>query len=71
MQRRYLGRILMVAAGVVVLVVAHGGALYVVWSHLGLSGFAIAGVIVIGLLKHLGLFSPFYLLSKWCSRPSD
>ena len=71
MQRHHLARLLIVVAGGAAVIAAHAGVLYVVWSHLGLSSLAIAAIVVLGLLKHLGLLSPFCLLSKWCSRPGD
>jgi hypothetical protein len=71
MQRRNLVRLSIAAAGVAVLAAVHGGALYVAWTHLGLSSATVAAIVLAGLLKHLGLLSPFYLLSKWRSRSDD
>jgi hypothetical protein len=54
----------MVAVGVVMLILGHGAVLYYVSSHMALSAAAIAAVIVLVVIKHLGLLAPLYALFR-------
>lgn len=66
-QRQLLVRIVIVF-GAVVLVAGHGAFLYYVRVHAGLSFGALAGLILLVLVKHLGLFAP--ALSRFRRRSS-
>jgi membrane protein YdbS with pleckstrin-like domain len=46
--------------GAVVLVAGHGAFLYYVRAHVGLSVGALAGLILLVLVKHLGLLAPAF-----------
>jgi hypothetical protein len=48
----------------VALIAGHGVILYYVSSHMALSAAAIAGVIALVVVKHLGLFGPLYALVR-------
>lgn len=54
---------LLVPVGVIGLV-AHSAVLYAVLSHVALSAAAVAGAIILIVIKHLGLLSPLYALFR-------
>jgi membrane protein YdbS with pleckstrin-like domain len=58
-QRGLLARIV-ILFGVVALAAGHGAFLYYIRVHLGMSLGAIAGVILLVLVKHLGLLAPVF-----------
>jgi hypothetical protein len=57
-------------AGAAVLIAGHGVILYYVSSHMALSTAAIAGVIALVVVKHLGLLGPLYALVRKALRRS-
>ena len=50
----------LLAAAVVAIIAVHGIVLQYVASHLRLSTAAIAGVVIVVMVKHLGLLGPLY-----------
>ena len=60
MRQRPLVARIMILFGAVVLVAGHGAFLYYVRVHMGLSVGALAGVILLVLVKHLGLLAPAF-----------
>lgn len=58
-QRPLLARIV-ILFGAVALVAGHGAFLYYVRAHMGLSVGALAGLILLVLVKHLGLLAPAF-----------
>jgi hypothetical protein len=57
-------RILILSLGAAFLVAVHGIVLYVAFLHAVLPGAALAGVIILVVLKHLGFLSPLYALLR-------
>ena len=58
-QRPLLARTV-ILFGAVALVAGHGAFLYYIRVHVGLSVGALAGLILLVLVKHLGLFAPAF-----------
>jgi uncharacterized membrane protein len=54
----------LLAAGAIALIAGHGVVLYFAWSHLAISATAVAGVVILIALKHLGLLGPLYALLR-------
>jgi hypothetical protein len=59
-QRPLLVRVV-ILFGAVMLVVGHGALLYYIRGHMGLSVGALAGLILLLLVKHLGLLAPVFV----------
>ncbi len=57
-------RVWMLSVGLVILIVGHGTILYYASSHLALSAAAIAGLIVLVAIKHLGWLTPLCALFR-------
>ncbi len=67
---KHTGRLWLSIAVAAVLIAGHGVILYYVTSHMAVSTAAIAGVILLVLVKHLGLLGPLYaMLRKRRRRP--
>jgi len=67
---KHTGRLWLWIAVAAVLIAGHGVILYYVTSHMAVSTAAIAGVILLVLVKHLGLLGPLYaMLRKRRRRP--
>jgi hypothetical protein len=60
MRRRPLLARIGILPGAVVLVAGHGAFLYYIRAHMGLSVGALAGLILLVLVKHLGLLAPVF-----------
>ena len=58
---------LVVLMAVVLLIAGHGIVLYYFSSHAMLSASVVAGIVVVAVLKHLGVFGSLYAL--WRRRP--
>ena len=67
---KHHSRLWIALAGAVVLIAGHGVILYYVSSHMALSAAAIAGVIALVAVKHLGLLGPLYALVRKALRRS-
>ena len=57
-------RPLILSAGAIALIAGHGIILYFAWSHLALSAAAVAGLVILVVLRHLGLLGPLYALFR-------
>jgi membrane protein YdbS with pleckstrin-like domain len=67
---KHTGRLWLSIAAAAVLIAGHGVILYYVSSHMAVSAAAIAGVILLVFVKHLGLLGPLYaMLRKRRKRP--
>jgi hypothetical protein len=68
---RPLTRTVMLSVAVVVLIAGHGLILSYLLSYTGLSIAAVAGVIVLVVIKHLGLPGPLYEMFRRRSRSNS
>jgi hypothetical protein len=61
---RLIMRILALSAGLVVLIAAHGAILGYLSSHMALPATAVAAVVVLMVLKHLGWLGALFALLR-------